>query len=125
MQKGKKLLILIHYIRLDEDLLICDFAETYGIINYRTLDPFSAGTLAYGLHPDSRVRMKDAGADATFEQTLAMRAVDELAMIRWLNSADGVKGVNRPKMISQTLQKAEEQGGYDSPEEFMRAYYGE
>ena len=105
--------------------MICDFAETYGIINYRILDPFTAGTLAYGLHPDSRVRMKDSGADATLSQALAMRAVDELAMIRWLNSSDGLNGVNRPKMISQVLNKAEEQGGYDSPEEFMRAYYGE
>ena len=70
--------------------------------------------------------MKAADADMTFSQALMVKAADELAMIRWLNSADGAAGTNKPKLISQVLNEAtEQQRGYDSPEEFMRAYYGE
>ena len=106
--------------------MICDFAQTYGILDYRKLEPFLAGTLAYGLSPDSRIKMKATDTDITFSQSLMVKAADELAMIRWLNSTDGANGTNRPKLISQILnEKEEEQRGYDSPEEFMRAYYGE
>lgn len=70
--------------------------------------------------------MKAADLEMTFGQALMVKAVDELAMIRWLNSTDGAAGTNRPKLISQILNETEEeQRGYDSPEEFMRAYYGE
>lgn len=69
--------------------------------------------------------MKAADLEMTFTQSLMVKAADELAMIRWLNSTDGANGTNRPKLISQILnEKEEEQRGYDSPEEFMRAYYG-
>lgn len=40
----------------DEDALICDFAETYHIYDYRQLKPSYAATLAAGLREDSRIR---------------------------------------------------------------------
>ena len=40
-------------IATDEDALICDFAETYHIYDYRSLDVEYAATLAYGLRDDS------------------------------------------------------------------------
>ena len=36
-------------INLDEGALICDFAETYHIYNYREFEPFYVATLANGL----------------------------------------------------------------------------
>lgn len=108
--------------------MICDFAEEYGIIDYRALTPFQAGTLAYGLRPDSRIRMKMEGIEPLPKQLILAKAADNLSVIRWYLSEDGQNGVNRPElMTSQMIKKQQEEntGGYDTPEEFMRAYYGE
>lgn len=109
-------------------MLICDFAETYGILDYHTITPFQAATLAYGLRADSRIRIKEKGMDASMRDILLVRAVDELAFIRWLNTVDGQRGVNRPiplaeKLIGQKNESATKYGR-DTPEEFMRDYYG-
>ena len=45
-------------IETDESALICDFAETYHIYDYRALPVSYAATLAYGLRCDSRIRLK-------------------------------------------------------------------
>lgn len=45
-------------IETDESALICDFAETYHIYDYRALPVSYAATLAYGLRNDSRIRLK-------------------------------------------------------------------
>ena len=45
-------------IETDEPALICDFAETYHIYDYRALPVSYAATLAYGLRGDSRIRLK-------------------------------------------------------------------
>ena len=45
-------------IETDESALICDFAETYHIYDYRALPVHYAATLAYGLRCDSRIRLK-------------------------------------------------------------------
>lgn len=44
-------------INTDEDALICDFAETYHIYDYRSLPLHMAGIFACGLRPDSRIGM--------------------------------------------------------------------
>lgn len=41
-------------IRDDEDALVCDFAEYYGIYNYKGLPLRTVATLAVGLRADSR-----------------------------------------------------------------------
>ena len=55
---------------------------------------------------------------------LLTRATDELSLIRWLGTEDGRKGINRPNLLSAMFAKSNEDG-YDTPEDFMRAYYGE
>ena len=106
--------------------MICDFAEEYGIIDFRALTPFQAGALAYGLKPDSRIRMKAAGIKPLPEQLIRAKIADNLSIIRWYLSEDGRNGVNRPELLLQKILKQEEDtGGYNTPEEFMRAYYGE
>lgn len=42
-------------IRANEDALICDFAETYGVLDYRAHGARLAGTLASGLRSDARI----------------------------------------------------------------------
>jgi hypothetical protein len=116
-------------MRLDEDLLICDFAETYKIYDIRALKPFTAGSLAYGLRPDSRIKLKNSGMEMPSLYLLATRMVDELTLARWPYT-EAAKNGEKPQLLMDLLfnggsnQKEREQAGYDTPEEFMRSYYG-
>ena len=107
----------------DEDAVICDFAETYHVLDIGALDLKLAATLAAGLAPHSRIMRKLAGTKADDPLLLAALAVDELAMIRWLQTTDGTEGKNRPKSVLALLTEpahAPEPGGitFASPSEF-------
>ena len=103
-----------------EDELICDFAETYHILNYRELSPSLAATLCMGLRDDSRVKMKIAGIKITLEQTLLARITDELAFQSWAKTKDGQKNRNRPVSVLKTIleDKKDEVESFMSPEDF-------
>ena len=44
-------------IQTDEDALICDLAETYGIFDYRQLPADQVAVFAFGLRDDSRIKL--------------------------------------------------------------------
>ena len=87
----------------DEDAVICDFAETYHVLDYRALDLPLAATLAAGLAPDSRIMRKMSGATLPTATLLLASAVDNLAFLAWAQTEDGQKNVNRPKSILAAL----------------------
>ena len=113
-------------ITVGEDELICDLAETYGIYEYRAHSPLYIGTLAAGLRDDSRIKMKVSGERLSISQLLAAMTVDKLANLVWMQSKDGVKGRNRPVSVVEQLRgsasKPSEIHGFDSPEEFQKAW---
>ncbi len=90
-------------INTDEEALICDFAETYHIYNYRSLPLHMAGIYACGLRQDSRIIMAMSKTKLTADQTLLAMISDNTRMLAWLNSADGMRGVNRPKSLVEIL----------------------
>ena len=100
----------------DEDAVICDFAETYHVLDYRALDPSLAATLAAGLAPDSRIMRKMSGAKLDTGTLLAASCADNLAFIAWAQTEDGAKNRNRPKSILQALTGAAE----EKPSEIRR-----
>ena len=51
-------------VSVDEGALICDFAETYGIYDYRSLPLRTTATLASGLRDDARIKTKIRGGKA-------------------------------------------------------------
>ena len=69
-------------IERDEDALICDFAETYQIYDYRSLPVRLVATLAAGLRDTSRVTMKTTEAKASTTNTILAIIADHLAAIR-------------------------------------------
>lgn len=83
----------------DEDALICDFAETYGIYDYRQLPLRKAAVFASGLRDDSRIKMKLSGLNADPQTIMNAAAVDRLGLLVWMQSKDGAKGRNRPVSI--------------------------
>ena len=68
-------------IRLDEDALICDFAETYHIYDYNVLPALRAGVLAAGLRQDSRIKMVMSKRKVPIETVLLAGIVDRLSVI--------------------------------------------
>ena len=116
-------------VALDEDALICDLAETYGIYNYRALPLQTVATLCIGLSVNSRIRMRQAGLETSFDTYLLAQAVDALNVLCWMKTKDGEKGRNRPFMISdkfRTKKPVEDTGRFadaDDFEEFRARFF--
>ena len=106
-----------------EDELICDMAETYHVFNWRELPLKTAAVLASGLHQDSRCFRKLNGQKLRSDEYLQFAILDELRLIRWLNTADAGKGKNRPESLLQAVLAPQKPKiiGYRTPEEFEAA----
>lgn len=83
-------------LNTDEDAVICDLAEVYGIFNYRSLPLSLVATLTYGLGQDSRIGKQLNKTKFSVEESLLMHIADRLSILVWLNSEDGQKGINYP-----------------------------
>lgn len=126
-------MILAHMINVDENALICDLAETYHIYDYRSLPLHMVGIFACGLRPDSRIGMRISNSKLTTDQTILALIADNTRALAWLNSADGAKGVNRPKSLIAALldEQMEErdietfESGQDFDDEWRRLTGGE
>lgn len=94
-------------ITADEEALICDFAETYGIYNYRKLPLKTAAILAAGLRDNSRIKIKLSGLNAAPETILNAAIADRIGMLVWMQSKDGVKNQNRPASILDKILNPE------------------
>lgn len=108
--------------------LVCDMAETYHVLGWRSLGAVLAATLAAGLPPGSRVMTRLAGAAAPLPLRLQAVAADCLALLAWQNTKDGRRGRNRPPSILQALEdpgrekkQKDDLQAYGTPEEFWAA----
>lgn len=90
-------------IATDEDALICDLAETYGIFNYRSLPVELAATFAVGLKADSRIMMKLNNEKVPLNTVLLAGILDRLTWLAWAKTEDGKKGRNKPQEIVKKL----------------------
>lgn len=94
-------------ITADEEALICDFAETYGIYDYRKLPLKTAAILASGLRDNSRIKIKLSGLNAAPEMILTAAIADRTGMLVWMQSKDGAKNRNRPESILDKILNPE------------------
>lgn len=94
-------------ITADEEALICDFAETYGIYDYRKLPMKTAAILASGLRDNSRIKIKLSGLNAAPEMILNATIADRTGMLVWMQSKDGAKNRNRPASILDKILNPE------------------
>lgn len=110
-------------VAADEDALICDFAETYHIYDYRQLKLAYAATLANGLRDSSRIKAKLTEQRVSTETLLMGAAVDALNLLVWMQSKDGQKNRNRPVSVVEmlTADNSKKVKGFESAEEFERA----
>ncbi len=100
-------------IRNDEDALICDFAETYHIYDYRSLPLRLVATLAAGLGDTSRIITKTTEAKASTTNTILAIIADHLAAIRKL-----LGDKTEIPSVTGALYKLEEKPDKDKPMSF-------
>ena len=108
-------------IKLDENALICDLAETYNIYDYEQLPPSKVAVFACGLRNDSRIKMKTSGQSVPIDTLLLAGISDRLSALVWFKTEDGQKGKNRPAMLVDFLTgKAKEKDviAFNSGEDF-------
>lgn len=108
----------------DENALICDFAETYRIYDYKSMPLKLAAILAVGLSDDSRIKRKLSGQKQPQNTLLLAMMVDALNILVWFKTEDGQKGRNRPRSVLEALTEEpqeEEYETYDSIEAYVAA----
>jgi hypothetical protein len=88
-------------IALDEDALICDFAEVYRC-DFRSLPLRRAAVLAAGLGEDTRIKRKISGSAVSSACALLAMIVDRLSLLIWLRT-----GGDRPQMIAERMISGE------------------
>lgn len=90
-------------LAVDKTALICDLAETYGILDYRVLPVETLTALSVGLRENSRIKMKLSGAKVQPDFLLLAAAIDRLSLLVWSKTKDAEKGRNRPKSLVEIL----------------------
>lgn len=79
-------------------------AETYRIFDYRRVPGRLLGTLVAGLGTDSRLRQAMFGIEHSVPSTLLLACIlDDLEILKWQRSKDGMKGRNVPERISSWM----------------------
>jgi hypothetical protein len=114
-------------VKADEDALICDFAETYHIFDYKRLPLPTAAVFACGLKEDSRVVRVMSDQFVSADTLLLARITDATNMLVWLNSQDAQSGKNRPNSIADALlgnvkPDSKNEISFDSGEEFEHTW---
>ena len=91
-------------IKEDQDALICDLAETYGIYDMWSLPLHTVATLAAGLRDDSRIKLKMSGAKIDTETLLLAGMFDRLSILIWqLNGLGGETTKKPDSLLAQMM----------------------
>lgn len=105
--------------------LICDLAETYGVLNYKEIPVETLAALSVGLRENSRIRMIMADNKVEQDVLLLAAAVDRLTFLAWSKTKDAEKGLNRPRSIVDIItgksQKENDIMAFNTAEEFEAA----
>ena len=99
-------------------------AQYYHILDFEGLPVSKLAALVAGLPEHSRTKSRRNGRkEKSLVEMLLAAIVDGVKMLVWMQSEDGVKGVNRPESVFEQLlgESRKETESFDSPEEFMAA----
>ena len=120
---------LCAFVSLDEDALICDFAETYRIYDWRSLPGRLAATLAAGLRQTSRIRMKAEGVAANIDTSMLALLHDDIAALTYyLIKSKTRKHVSKPISLAEKVihgdrkQAKEDYKGYEDSNDYLKAW---
>lgn len=111
---------------IDEDALICDFAQYYSVFDIDLLELGMAATLACGLPEDSRIMKAVNGNRPDGEKVHRLAVLDALRSIEFaLWQTHSKKKLQRPESLLEKLlntgrEKEKELKGVNSAEEFEK-----
>lgn len=116
--------MLSNMINTDEDALICDMAETYGILDMYALPVSTLAILACGLRADSRIMLKLRGQRIDDNKLLLASAVDRLSFLAWAKTEDARHGRNRPESIVMNMLEPKQNEsnivGYENGDDLLK-----
>ncbi|MDT3393469.1 MAG: DUF5361 domain-containing protein [Bacillota bacterium] len=113
-------------IKLDEDALISDLAETYQIYDYQQLPLTTVAAFSCNLRNDSRIKLKMNQQAVPINTQVLMGILDAVNLLLWSRSKDAERGAKRPQSIldavmgNQKKQVADSAVTFDSGEDFER-----
>lgn len=109
-------------IKLDEEALVCDLAETYHILDYRQLPADLVAVFSAGLREDARIKLKMRGQRLSLDHFFLAGILDRLSLLLWMNTKDGQKGRNRPKLTLDSVfdKQNKRELSFASGEEFEK-----
>ena len=117
--------MLAGLMRSAETAVVCDLAEYYHVLDWRSLPLRTVGMLVAGLREDSRTMMQASGQKIKLDSALLAASLDRLSMLLWARTKDGEKNRRRPKSILDTLTKEKDKKdqvvAFESAEDFMEA----
>lgn len=106
----------------NEDLIICDLAETYNVIDYKKLPLSTVAILVYGLRDNSRLKMKIFKSKMETKDYLLAGIFDRLTLLVYANTKDAQKGRNKPKLLLDMISKEKDNiNSFNSSEDFEKA----
>lgn len=113
-------MLLAKMLKVDEDAIICDLAETYNIYDYRQLPALKVAVFVCGLRNNSRIMMKISESKLPLDTLLLAGVADRLSIMLWQNTKDGQKGKNQPVSIVDQLTKQieREEVSFESGKDF-------
>lgn len=106
----------------DEDSLLCDMAETYGIMDVESLPVLLYARLACGLRPTSRIKTKLYGEHYSDEVVMLAVLIDRITSAFWTGEQDPPSIYNE---LFGPKEKPSEKNGrriFASPEDFEREW---
>ncbi|MGX7390955.1 DUF5361 domain-containing protein [Dolosigranulum pigrum] len=109
--------------QLDEDALVCDLAETYGIYDYKQLPLLKVAVFAYGLSDDSRIKRRFSQQKVDLDTLILASLYDQFNVL--LYAFSNGKG-DQPLSLTDTLmdrptQSTRKEHVFQSREDFNRA----
>jgi hypothetical protein len=118
-------MMLAVMLGMDRDAVICDLAETYGVLDYKALPVDTLATLCAGLHEDSRIKMRMMDCQKVDPSFALVRISDTLTVIYYmLRCIGGDKSADIPALYQDIMtgkQEPKHNTGFASIEEFEEA----
>lgn len=122
-------MLLADLLNDSEELIICDLAQYYHILDYSQIKPNILATLVLGLPDDSRIMRKISGAKMSYKDSVLALIFDVLQIIAF--NQGHRKGAKRPESLYKKLtteeKKKDELMTFDTPEQYeawRKEHYG-
>lgn len=90
---------------MDENALICDLADTYGIYEHEKLPARKIAVFACGLSKDARIIKKMSETTVSYDELMQAVIVDRLNWLCWSKTKDAKNGWNRPESLAKRLMQ--------------------